>query len=33
MVMIVGSVHLNTTNCGTWTEDSSGNSSYEIGDN
>ena len=33
MVMIVVSVLLSTTNCGTWRENSSGNRSYEVGDN
>ena len=33
MVMIVVSVILSTTNCSTWRKDSSGNRSYEVGDN
>ena len=33
MVMIVVSVLLSTTNCSTWKGDSSGDRSYEVGDN
>ena len=33
MVMIVVSDILSTTNCSTWKGDSSGNRSYEVGDN
>ena len=32
-VMIVVSVLLSTTNCSTWRGDSSGDHSYEVGDN
>ena len=33
MVMVVVSVLLSTTNCSTWREASSGDRSYEVGDN
>ena len=33
MVTIVVSVFLSTTNCSTWRRDSSGDRSYEVGDN
>ena len=33
MVVIVVSVLLSTTNCSTWIGDSSGDPSYEVGDN
>ena len=33
MVMIAVGVFLDTTNCGTWREDSSGDRSYDVGEN
>ena len=33
MVMIVVGVLLNTSNCSTWRGDSSGDPSYEVGEN